>query len=123
MVKYGYGYLCPNTLKEGNFMNQFLALMQFIADEINCNNTELNAYVKCVGNFKGYTIVAIEFIPEGILPSGCYKLLSNFIVYNEVMQGSTISGSDYTDHGTLHGVRIRLSEEVPGYSDIYDKEV
>ena len=104
-------------------MNQFLALMQFIAEELNCNNTELNAYVKCVGLFKGYTIVAIEFIPEGILPSGCYKLLSNFICYNEDMQGCTISGSDYTDHGTLHGIRVRLSDTIPGYYDIYDQDM
>ena len=104
-------------------MKQFLALMKFISSILNCNNTELNAYVKCVGSFKGYTIVAIEFIPEGLLPSGCYKLLSNFICCNEVMRGCTISGSNYNDHGTLHGVRIRLSEEVPGYTDIYDREV
>ena len=103
-------------------MYQYLKLMEFIDHELNVDHSELNAYVKGVALYDNRTIVIIEFLPEGILPSGCYKLLSNFICYNEDMQGVTISRSNYTEKGTLHGVEIRLSETIPSYYEVYDQE-
>lgn len=103
-------------------MYQYLKLIEFINKELNVDYSELNAYVKDVALYNDHTIVIIEFLPEGILPSGCYKLLSNFLCNNEDMQGCTISQSEYTDKGTLHGLEIRLPETIPGYYDIYDKE-
>ena len=103
-------------------MYQYLKLMEFIAHELNVDNSELNAYVKMVAQFANHTIVKIEFLPEGLLPSGCYKLLSNFLCYNEDMQGCTISRSDYTDKGTLHGIEVRLTETIPTYYEVYDQE-
>ena len=103
-------------------MYQYLKLMEFIGRELNVDNTELNAYVKGVALYNDHTIVVIEFLPEGILPSGCYKLLSNFLCYNEDMQGATISHSNYTDKGTLHGLAIRLPETIPSYYEVYDQE-
>ena len=104
-------------------MYQYLKLMEFIDHELNVDHSELNAYVKGVALFTNQTIVVIEFLPEGILPSGCYKLLSNFICYNEDMQGVTISRSNYTEKGTLHGVEIRLTDTIPSYFEVYDQEV
>ena len=103
-------------------MNQYLKLMEFISHELNVDNSELNAYVKGVALYNDHTIVVIEFLPEGLLPSGCYKLLSNFICYSEVMQGSTISRSCYTEKGTLHGVEIRLNNTIPSFYELYDQE-
>lgn len=103
-------------------MYQYLKLMEFIDKELNVDHSELNAYVKGVALHHNCAIVIIEFLPEGILPSGCYKLLSNFLCYNEDMKGSTISCSNYTEKGTLHGVEIRLPERIPTYYEVYDQE-
>lgn len=103
-------------------MYQYLKLMEFIDKELNVDHSELNAYVKGVALFDNRTIVMIEFLPEGIMPSGCYKLLSNFLCYNEDMQGATISRSKYSEKGTLHGVEIRLPQRIPTYYEVYDKE-
>ena len=104
-------------------MYQYLKLMEFIDHELNVDHSELNAYVKGVASYDNQTIVVLEFLPEGILPSGCYKLLSNFICYNEDMQGCTIARSNYTDKGTLHGVELRLTDTIPSYYEVYDQEV
>ena len=100
---------------------KLLALLDYVNHEINCDGEELNVYVKATFLYDHYTEVHLEFIPDGLLPSGSYKLLSKFCLTSKG-EGCTIVCSHYTNgHDVLHGVTIRIPEALPSHYELYEK--
>ena len=98
---------------------KLLNFLEYLRTEVNCEGEELNAYIKSIVSYEGYTEVSLRFIPEGLLPSGSYKLISRFCL-SEEGEGCTIGVTYYTEENhNLYGMTVIIPEVIPSTFELW----